>query len=388
MKKNKLNYWLAIAAFAVSGCSQNNVGPEEETEFPPILPEETTTIYLQMNAATFKSTPQSRGGQVYDDIDNLRILAFRQNADSYFYIGDVNKSGISYKDSVFTGEAQLPVGTYRFIPAYGISKSIKDNLSISSLSYSTTYSDNLLVSHLENGILPAIFLQNENAAAKDYKLGVNSKETNPKVTLNLSRAVARLDIQFVQGEKKTANSKYTEIAGKVFGENTDLAELTLNFEGLNPSVQLTNGGLVTENVTPVKTLFKVNLNETRTDGNATATIYGQTKADGKNYDYEAITQEDFINGSAHIYGPFLFPYADATTQGCQLTMSLTSTPDKVTGQVYTRTIYIDNVPLSRNKVTLVKVYSGADDIFHTKTAFEIILNKAWDDHQEISGSVE
>ncbi len=388
MKKSKFNFLMGMVIFALSACSQNNLDPMDENGNIPTLPKETATVYLQANAAAFKANSLSRTSQIYDDLNSLRILAFRQNGEKYLYIGDVDKTNITYDGTSFTGTAQLPVGTYKFIPTYGLPQIGDANLSLSNLDYTTPYSDNLMTSHLENGVLPAIFLQEENVTVKDYILGVDSKETNSKISLNLTRAIARLDIQFVQGEKKDAESPYTEKAGVVFGANKNLANLTLSFEDLNPSVQLTNGKLVTENITPVNTVINVDLSKVRTDGIGEKTIYGQPKEDGTAYDYEAIAGQDFINGSTHIYGPFLFPFADTATEGSNLTLTLTSTLDDITHQVYTRTIHIDKVPLSRNKVTLIKIYSGGDDIFHTNTSFEITINKAWESHQEISGSVE
>lgn len=388
MKNYRWNYLLSMAVLACSACSQNAVEPKGETGHTSLLPKEKATVYFHMNATAFKANPQTRATQDYGNIENLRILAFRQNAAEYLYIGEVDKSGITYEGTSFTGKAQLPVGTYRFIPAYGLPLTSDANLAISTIGIDTPYSDTLTVSHLNNGVLPAIFLQQENVNVKDYVLGIDSKQTNTEVSLNLNRAIARLDIQFVQGQKKDASGNYSEIAGPVFGTNTDLESLTLDFEGLNSMIKLTNGGIMAGNNNPLNTRIKVNLAEARTDGKGSQTIYGKPSSDGKAYDYEAIDQGDFINGSAHIYGPFLFPYQNEETEGCALSMILLSTPDKITKQVYSRTIHIDKVPLCRNKVTLVRIYSGGDDIFHTGTSFEIIINEAWENHVEISGSVE
>lgn len=386
MKKNRFNLMLIVAAVAFSACSNDNVEPLEGNGDVPVLPKEMATVNFEMNAASFKAVPQSKAGQIYDDINSLRILAFRQSGDDYLYIGDVKKDEITHNGTAFAGKAQLPVGTYRFIPAYGLPDATNEHLSISDLTFTTPYSDALMVSHKKDGILPAIFLQKEDVVVNDYVLGTDSKVANTTVALEMTRAIARVDIQFVQGDK--TSGKYVEKAGSVFGTKTDLASLTLNFAALNPSVQMTNGKLISENITPVNTLFNVNLATARTNGNATATIYGKAKADGKAYDYEAVAPEDFINGSTHIYGPFLIPFADETNYGSDLTLTLTSTPDSENGQTYTRTIHVDKVPLSRNKVTLITIYSGGDDIFHTSSDFEITINKAWEDHKDISGSVE
>lgn len=386
MKKNRFNLLLIVAVLALSACSKDNVEPLEGNGNVPVLPKEMATVNFEMNAASFKAVPQSKAGQIYDDVNSLRILAFRQSGNDYLYIGDVKKDEITHNGTAFAGKAQLPVGTYRFIPAYGLPDATDDQLSISELTFTTPYSDALMVSHKENGVLPAIFLQKEDVVVNDYILGTDSKQANQTVALDMTRAIARVDIQFVQGDKTSGS--YVEKAGSVFGTNTDLDILTLNFTGLNPSIQLTNGKLISENITPINTLFKVDLTKARTDGNAVATVYGKDKADGKAYDYEAVAPEDFIDGSTHIYGPFLIPFANEATEGTDLTLTLTSTKDKENRQVYTRTIHVDKVPLSRNKVTLVTIYSGGDDIFHTSTDFEITINKAWEDHKDISGSVE
>lgn len=388
MKKKNWLFLLSMTLFAFSACSPKSGDLTDDTEDIRDLPKDMATVYFQMNTAALNIHPQARSGQVYDDIKNLRILAFRQNSNQYFYTGDVDKTNISYDGTAFTGNARIPVGTYRFIPIYGLPISANTDLSISNIDYSTPYSDQLMVTQLENGVLPALFLQKEDVSVKDYVLGTDSKQANPKVSLNLTRAVARLDIHFVQGQKNSGEGDYVEKAGAVFGKNTDLSSLTLELENLNPSVRLINGVLITENIKPVKVRLDVDLSKSRTDGTGAKTTYGKNTAGGKAYDYEAIAKEDFINGSAHIYGPFLFPHTDTSSQGSNLTLTLVSTPDEVTKQVYSRTIHIDNVPLSRNRITLVKIYSGGDDIFHTKTDFEIFINKAWEDHTEISGSVE
>lgn len=385
MKKNRFNLLLIVAVLALSACSKENVEPMDGNGNVPVLPEEMATVNFEMNAASFKAVPQSKAGQIYDDVNSLRILAFRQSGNDYLYIGDVKKDEITHNGTAFAGKAQLPVGTYRFIPTYGLPDATNAQLSISELPIKTPYSDALMVSHKENGVLPAIFLQKEDVVVNDYILGTDSKQANQTVALEMTRAIARVDIQFVQGDKTSGS--YVEKAGSVFGTKTDLASLTLNFTGLNPSVQLTNGKLISENITPINTLVKVDLDKARTDGNAAATVYGKAKADGTAYDYEAVAPEDFISGSTHIYGPFLIPFVNEATEGTDLTLTLTSTED-TNGQTYTRTIHVDKVPLSRNKVTLVTIYSGGDDIFHTSTDFEITINKAWEDHKDISGSVE
>lgn len=387
MKKN-YSSWLIMVTLTFLACSKDNVAPEGRNGDTPVLPKEKATVYFQMDAAAFKSAPQTKAVQAYDDVAKLRVLAFRQNGDDYLYIGDVDKAGITHNGTAFTGKAQLPIGTYRFIPAYGLPDKTDENVSLSPIDLSTPYSDNLMAGHLENGVLPAIFLQKENVAAKDYVLGMDSEQTPPTVSLSLTRAVARLDIQFVQGVKNNADGKYNEKKGPVFGKNTDLATLNLSLKNLNPSVQLSNGQVVTENITPVKMLYPVDLSAARTNGKGEATIYGQDKSEGIAYDYDHVSEEDFIDGSAHICGPFLFPYTDEANQGCDLTMTLVSTPDKTTGQVYTRPIHINKVPLIRNKVTLIKIFSGEEGIFYTNANFEIVVNEAWDGHTEISGSVE
>ena len=358
----------------------------DEAGGSPDLPQEKAFLYFHMETAAFKSAPQSRTAPSYDNVANLRILAFRQKGDRFLYIGDVDKSGIVYDGKAFTGKALLPTGIYRFIPAYGLPGPEDAGYTLSKIDYSTSYTDNLMVSHLENGVLPVLFLQQGNVPVNDYVLGLDSKENNPTVSLNLIRAIARLDILFVRGGRNESG-KYVEEEGAVFGTNTDLAALTLAVDGVNPSVRLVDGALVAENITPLKTQYVMDLSTARTNGTSAATTYGQSSSDGSAYDYEAMAPEDFIDGSAHIYGPFLFPHAEADVRGCGLTLTLTSTPDKINGEVYTRTIRLKQVPLNRNKVTLVKIYSGGKDIFHTTTDFEIIVNEAWDEHQEISGGV-
>ena len=53
--------------------------------------------------------------------------------------------------------------------------------------------------------------------------------------------------------------------------------------------------------------------------------------------------------------------------------------------MYERSIDIENVPLSRNKVTMVKLYVLRGDFFNTEVAFEIGVKEAWEGSHIVDG---
>lgn len=365
MNKMKMNLFLAMAVMGLSACTTTD--NLESMQPGDNLSAGMATVHFEARTSGLNVTTFGRNSITTNyTVDDLRILAFRQdNADNAFkYIGDVKKDEITMVGDKFTGKAQLPVGTYKFIPMYGLN----DQVQVPALSNTVAYGDDLALTHAPANTLPAIFLQNADVTVKEYTLGVTDTERNATVQLALKRAIARLDVQFVRADK--AGDVYTEKAGETVLGPANLASMKITMNGITSKASMTKG-VVTSDV--IDYTYTVPVASALTEGTAVATQFG-----GEGYNFDAVAEGDFIDGSVHVQGPYVFPYAD-NTQSATLAIELTSGKDNVTGQVYTRTLNINGVKLLRNQVTLVKIYVTGDDLFHTSVGFEVTLNKAWDD---------
>lgn len=384
MKNLKINLFLAMAAVALSACQKDDVAPAAQDG--NALPTEMATVKFNMKADALK-TPGTRAISQAYGIDDLRILAFRQSDENNFlYIADVDKAKINADgNGNFTGEAELPVGVYQFIPAFGLPAAGGTDVTIPVPVTTTNITEAMNITH-NTGVLPAIFLQEKGKTPDTYILGV--KNETPNVSLNLKRAVARLDIMFVRGHKDEATGKYVEDPNdtSVFGETTGLDSLGISFTGINPTVQLMDGALVS-GATRINPDFDITLPDAMTEG--TAAENSTLGTEGGENDFENIKPESIVNGGAHIYGPFVFPYETAA-EGIDpemTTISITakSTYDEATKQYIRRTITVPNVKLVRNQVTLVKIFVPGDDLFHTNTTFAVTINTDWDYNNESWG---
>lgn len=359
--KMKINLFFALAAVALAACNNDfnepvNTGVEDGL----------ATIRFETSTSGLNARSLNRNAIVPSyTVDDLRILAFRQDeADNAFkYIGDVKKDEIVLNGSTFSGNAQLPVGTYKFIPLYGVNAEV----GMSVLDKAVEYSDNLTLTHDPAKVLPAIFLQHPDVVEKVYTLGVDSKTSNEIVKMALKRAVARLDVQFVRASK--VDEVYKEEGGDLVLGGAQLAAMNVTLNGITSNVNMTKGAVNTESVDHT---YAIPVASALTMGNADATKFG-----GEGYDYDAVDEGDFIRGSVHVQGPYVFPFAD-DTKSTTLSIEVTSGKDATTGQVYHRTIAINGVKLLRNQVTLVKIYVPGDDLFHTNVGFEVTIQKAWD----------
>ncbi len=381
MKNMKINLFLAMATLALSACQKDNEAVV--TQGGNSLPAEMATVQFKMKTPALNLSNTRSISQAYGKND-LRIFAFRQNDEGNFlYVADVDKTNITGDENgIFSGSAELPVGVYQFIPAFGLPDPTGTDVSIPKPASTTNITDEMNITH-NTGILPAIFLQEQGTTPTSYTLAVNN--TPAQVNLNLKRSVARVDVMFVRGHKDGESYVEDPSDKSVFGTTTNLDSMGMSFTNINPTIKLMDGALVSG--TPFNPSFSVKLPDALTEG--TAPGNSTLGTEGGNNDFENILPEYIVNGGAHIYGPFVFPYEsvaeDATPDMTTLSITVKSTYDEATKQYIRRTIEVPNVKLIRNQVTLVKIYVPGEDLFHTNTTFSVTINKAWDYNNESWG---
>ena len=141
-----------------------------------------------------------------------------------------------------------------------------------------------------------------------------------------------------------------------------------------------DGGVVAGPTMP--TSFTV-VNQVISDGsNTTGSTIGESTGEIP-YDFDNVGVKDIMKGGHYAYGPYVFPFSSTTTT---TNLTLTVTSGKEAGNhVYERSIDIENVPLSRNKVTMVKLYVLRGDFFNTEVAFEIGVKEAWEGSHIVHG---
>lgn len=375
MKKTKLNLFMFMAAIALSACNKDDVAPAANGNTAP-LPKETVTVSFSTKVPAFSNTVLTRAGEKFPT-DLFRVMAFRHNGTDYMYLNDVNFKDIAYDETnhLFNGTAELPVGVYKFIPAYGLPTTSDANVTLTDLSGKPALSNALTATHA--GILPAIYLR-EDANISSDTLGTHTGTQNVS-TATIKRAVARVDVLFVRATKDV-DGNYQEIAGDdVFGTHT-VKSIVLDIAGVTPSVSLMDGGIATGAAMP--TSFTV-VNKVVSDGsNTSGTTIGNGTEDNP-YDFDNVGVADIMQGGHYAYGPYVFPFSSTSTT---TNLTLTVTSDKEAGDhVYERSIDIQNVPLSRNKVTMIKLYVLRGDFFNTEVSFEIGVEEAWEGSHSANG---
>lgn len=358
MKNLYLNLFLILSVI-FHGCSTTE----------DMATEDLVKVSFVMNAESLNFPVKSKSIFLGYNKSAFRIMAFRYDGEDFIYYSDVSKQAIDFIEDKFIGTAQLPVGIYKFIPAYGLPLNTNNDLLLPALG---KLKDSETIVHQPNGILPAIFL-NENDNLPSYSLGINSENETVKATIK--RAVARVDVMFIRAKK--TGELYQEIPSEnsVFGQY-GLTSLKMEFDNLSSSVSLLNGKVLDNTVT-IKSTFNLNYGDAFTIGShLQKTTLGET-ADGNIYDFENIQPKDIIKNSVHAYGPFVFPNKAESDIKPSLMLTLTSGPDEG-NHIYTRNISIPALNLDRNKVTLVKIYVLGEDVFHTQTEFEVSVLEAWE----------
>lgn len=358
----------AFTAIVLAGCNHEN------EVLSKVGNTELATVQFEFKTPGYNQKVFSKALSSSYDTKYFRLLAFRDNTENFFYTGDVSMEHMKFDDNrkTFTGTAQLPVGNYKFIPVYGLPVD-NESVALPTLSPATIMNNALTISHQSNGVLPAIFLRND-ANIPVYSLGLNSNSIN-QVSETIKRAVSRVDLLFIRADKQPDGTFKERTGSNIFGEN-GIGAIRMFIEKINSTVRLIDGGAV-DNSETINSLFNVKVNDAITLGTHDVKTTLGDNINNVPYDFENIKPQDIIAGSAHVYGPFLFPFENEVST-TKLNIHLTSDPD-ANHNIYEREIAVPAIPLLRNRVTLVKIYVTGEDVFHTNVSFDISIIDAWED---------
>lgn len=343
---------------------------------------ETTVVKFEMNANTGNYySPLSRSVNLPGITkDNFRIMAFKKtpDGDKYIYAQDIPTSGMNYENNLLSGTVRLPIGEYKFVSTYGL---VKDGGFVfpNPAPGTSELTDDLSINHNKVDGSSVLFLEEGSLETlHSYELGINSTANEP-VSASLTRAVSRVDVLFIQA-KKNADGTYTEVSDSadVFGVS-QLANIEMQFTGLNKNVNLVGNKITTGDGSLFNEDFTVpDLGNTVTRGASTDDTKVGTPAF---LSYDNISENDIKAGSAHVHGAYLLPYEDANTN-TSLKLVLTN------GLGDQRTIIVPkNLPLERNKVTLVKIHVLSGTVFNTDVNFHVTIDTAWLEAKSVDGEI-
>lgn len=365
MKSLKTVFFMGAATLLFAACNNDDevlsTAPNEEGNL--------TVANFDMDVSHLNMGIAARGIVPIYANAGFTIYAFKHNGADYICNKVINGSTMTYNsvNQKLTGTTSLPIGVYRFVPAYGLANSA--NITLNGDMLGKPLTDNLLMSHTSTGMLPEIFLMDGAVAdLADYSMGLTN-EVNPTVTATIKRAVARVDVMFIKATK--SGGVYTEQAmssGNVL--KGTLANLDLKFTNLNTDMNFF--GLRSGNGTFGYTFFLDNLDNRITIGdNDTKTAIGEPTY----FSFDNVAPEHVIKGSAHVSGTYLIPNNDGA-KSVGLTLDVTH-PDNTKRTI---SISVDDdhlLALERNKVTLVKVYVLGESVFDTNATFEIDIDTVW-----------
>lgn len=374
MKTRGMIFFMALAALGMVACEKDgmeSVTPENQKDL--------TTVNFAMDASALGHGGVTRAVApiVYSNA-GFSIYAFRLQDGGTDYICNqvIDGSTMEYKTATrsLEGSARLPIGTYRFVAAYGLMN--PQHIALPAM-LTQTLSDNLGFTHQNTGGAPEIFLADGTTDQLDaYDLGLTSA-ANRTVSATLKRAVVRIDVMFINASKN--GTTYTENAyadgEDVFG-GKNLEKVELRLTTLNDKMNFLGTRLGTGTLDANIDIADPNTN--KVIGSST-----EPSAIGKDgySNYDAIAEGDIIKGSAHLTGPYVFPGNDATkATGLEIYIK----PENEVGRVIT---IADKLPLERNKVTLVKVYVLEGNVFTTKVGFEVEIETPWNGTNNVNGEV-
>lgn len=342
---------------------------------------QTATVKFEMNANTGNYSPLSRSINLPAITKaNFRIMAFKKSNDSanegYYYAQDVPTDNMKYENSTLSGIARLPIGDYKFVSTYGL---VNGGFQLPELTpVITKLTDDLRITHETVDGSSVIFLEKGSLAdLPSYQLGINP-EANQPVSTELGRGVARVDILFLQSTKDD-EGVYTEVSEyEDVLETTNLESIVMKFTNLNNNVNLVGQDIKTDPSALFNNNFTVpDLTNTITIGNSEANTQVGTSG-FRNYD--AITAADIKKGSAHVHGSYLLPCDAATTTG--LTLVLKNKKGDL------RTINASaELPLERNKVTIVKIHVLSGTVFNTDVKFNVTIDTEWLEAKTVDGEI-
>lgn len=376
MELRKINL-LSVALALLVSCS------DDDTADRAFQPDDsnTTLVKFEMNANTGHYPSPSTRGITLDPIkkENFRILAFKKSADGnkYLYLQEVPTDQMEMKEKLLSGTARLPIGEYKFVTTYGLAKG--GGFALPDLVPMTTeLTDDLSITHESVDGSSAIFLQQgELGALQSYKLGFQP-ENAETVSASLTRAVARVDVLFLQSKKN--GDSYTEEtdSADVFGAS-GLAGIEMQLTGVNKNINL----LGTQITNDKGSLFDANFQIPNLDAAVTrGTSANATQVGNPDFlRYDLITGEDIKRGSAHVHGAYLLPFKDAESRA-GFRMVLTN------GQGLQRTIVASqDIPLERNKVTLIRIHVLGGTVFSSNAQFDITVDTQWLPADVVDGEI-
>ncbi|MDU1891666.1 MAG: hypothetical protein E6767_13340 [Dysgonomonas sp.] len=404
MKTSLAIFFMVFVGLLMTACQSDNdelgVAANDDLEGKTSVQFELDASAIGYNVSTKAATQFS---PTYTK-DGFSIYAFRQvvGGTDYVYQKTINLANLNYSAATkkLTGSDLLPIGVYKFFPAYGLANQ-SSLLTIPTWS-TQTLSNDFTIGYSGTKGLTEIFLPistgNVNALTS-YEMGLTNA-TNPTVQASLQRAVSRVDIMFVKAKKSTGEGGetiYTETAyptGKdVFG-NATIKTLQLRYKGLNNLMSFFGSNLTTS-------AFNTNINLDNLNNIILKGEHPTETSIGKSsyLSFDNISSNDLIYGGAHIFGNYLLPNntADKTTS-----LEIYIEPEAGLG----RTINVSyddahKLPIERNKVTIVKIYVLDDDdtdpedpdkpepptVFTTKVNFEVEIETVWAGSNEVTGEI-
>lgn len=374
-------YLVGMAALLSLGACQQS---DDENIVDPGVIGDVKNVKFELDASSLAHEAAVRAYTPTYTKDGFNIYAFKRTpgTEDFVFSKKVDLSNMTYNGTTNRWEASdnLEIGTYKFVHTYGAPQT---NLTLPAWTSATQLVDGdaLRLNYNAAGTMNEVFLETDKNldALVPYTLGMES--ANQTVSGTLKRAVSRIDLMFIPATRNEdgtfTEEVYSGTGGNILGGKV-IKQIGFNLTNINNQISLfgiNTGSPVSANLVS-NNPGTTNAWNYITIGNGTATEVGTT--DYKTYDN--IGQADIIEGGAHIFGTYLLPTTGRTT-GLQLKIVPT------VGE--TRTINIpNNLPLERNKVTIVKVYVlNNNNIFSTTVDFEVEIITAWEDANEVTGSI-
>lgn len=377
MEIKKMNLLAALLVCMASCSNDDQVGVNA-----PAPDGETALFRIETHAEMGNYSPATSRGIPLPAIakENFRILAFKQSPQSgkFLYEQDVPKENLSCTNNVLSGTARLPIGTYKFVPTYGLAAGGGFALP-EFTSRNTELANTLNITHNAVDASSVFFLGKDPVESlQTYALGLSSSTPNDNVSLSMSRAVSRVDILFLQAKEENDVKVEVSDSTDVFGAS-ELAGIDLQFTGLNKNINLSGNKVTNDD----GSLF--NSNYSITDlGNAVTKGSSETDTqvgtDGY-LTYDNITTDHIKKGSAHVQGVYVLPFGEVANE-----TRLNLTLKNKRGDVRNITVP-DILPLERNKVTLVKIYVLSGTVFNTDVQFAVTVDTAWLGANTVDGEI-
>lgn len=377
MEIKKMNLLAALLVCMASCSNDDQVGVNA-----PAPDGETALFRIETHAEMGNYSPATSRGIPLPAIakENFRILAFKQSPQSgkFLYEQDVPKENLSCTNNVLSGTARLPIGTYKFVPTYGLAAGGGFALP-EFTSRNTELANTLNITHNAVDASSVFFLGKDPVESlQTYALGLSSSTPNDNVSLSMSRAVSRVDILFLQAKEENDVKVEVSDSTDVFGAS-ELAGIDLQFTGLNKNINLSGNKVTNDD----GSLF--NSNYSITDlGNAVTKGSSETDTqvgtDGY-LTYDNITTDHIKKGSAHVQGVYVLPFGEVANE-----TKLNLTLKNKRGDVRNITVP-DILPLERNKVTLVKIYVLSGTVFNTDVEFAVTVDTAWLGANTVDGEI-